>query len=209
MMADSAKSTTAASTSSHDPGLLIIISGPSGVGKTTIARHVEKELGAMFSVSMTTREKTGKDVEGRDYYFVTGEAFEKARENGELLEWAEVFEGLYYGTPRKPVCDALSVGQSILLEIDVQGAIQVKQAMPKALAIFILPPGEDELLYRLRARGRESEPAIQKRFAKAKREIEQAESCGIYDHFIVNDDLGRACNDAIGCVMQRLQSQNG
>lgn len=184
-------------------GLMLIISGPSGVGKTTITHHVEKQLNAVFSVSMTTRPKTAGDVEGKDYCFVTVERFEQARDAGELLEWAEVF-GHFYGTPRKPVEKAMAEGRLVICEIDVQGAIQIKRNMPDAFALFVLPPSEDVLLERLRRRAREDESIIQRRFRKAKAEIEQARSCDAYDEFIVNDDLTKAIEQAVSLIEGRL-----
>jgi len=181
------------------PGLLLIISGPSGVGKTTITRAVEQQLGGTFSVSMTTREKTEDDLEGRDYYFVTHDAFQRYIDAGELLEWAEVF-GDYYGTPRSPVQQSLDEGRLVILEIDVQGASQIKRKKPDAFAIFILAPSEHALLQRLRERRREDEARIQQRFARAKEEITHARESGIYDAFITNDDLDRAIEKALALV---------
>lgn len=186
------------------PGLLLIISGPSGVGKTTITRSVEQALRAVFSVSMTTRPRAQDDREGIDYFFVTPEQFLAARERGELLESAEVF-GNYYGTPRKPVQDALDAGRLMILEIDVQGAVQVKRAMPDAFAIFVLPPSEDVLLDRLRKRKREEEAVIQRRFNKAKDEIARAKACGVYDEFLVNDVLEETVSRAVCLVKHEMQ----
>ena len=184
-------------------GLLLIISGPSGVGKTTITHHVEKRLNGVFSVSMTTRDKTEADKEGYDYVFVDEESFKAAVKRGELLEWAEVF-GNYYGTPRRPVELAMSQGRLVILEIDVAGAEQVKATMPETLALFVLPPSEEELLTRLRRRNREGEAVIQRRFSKAKAEIDRAKASGAYDHFIVNDTLEHAIEEAVSVVAARL-----
>ncbi len=186
-----------------NPGLLLIISGPSGVGKTTITHEVEKTLGGEFSVSMTTRPQTVADRPGVDYHFVTRQQFEAAREAGQLLEWAEVF-GNYYGTPRGPVDAALTQGRLMILEIDVQGAIKVKEQLPQAYAMFVLPPSLSVLLERLRGRKREDESVIQRRFAKARQEIQLAWDSGIYDDFIVNRDLGKAVAEAVALVRARL-----
>ncbi len=190
-------------TANTSTGLLLIISGPSGVGKTTITRHVEQELGGVFSVSVTTRPKSAADTQGVDYTFVDKAEFERRLDAGLLLEWADVF-GQYYGTPREPVDAALADGQLVLLEIDVQGAVQVKKRMPQAFAIFIEPPSEQALLERLRGRQREDESIIQRRFAKARDEIARARSCGVYDRFIVNDDLDTAKQEAVSSVRSEL-----
>ena len=171
-----------------DLGMLLIISGPSGVGKTTIVHHVERQLGGRFSVSMTTRPKSAGDIEGVDYHFVDQVHFKSLRDSGQLLEWAEVF-GHSYGTPKAPVVEALANGELMILEIDVEGALQVKSKLPEAFAVFLLPPNEEVLLGRLRRRQREDEVAIQRRFAKAKHEIARAHACGVYDAFVVNEDL--------------------
>lgn len=183
-----------------DDGMVLIISGPSGVGKTTITRGVERAIpGAVFSVSATTRPKTDADVEGVDYHFVTDEQFEEMRARGEFLETAGIY-GKKYGTPRSWVGEQLKRGRLVILEIDVQGAISVKGAIPDAYAIFILPPNEDTLLERLRSRRREGEDVIQRRFSEAKSEIEQARTCGVYNEFIVNTVLEDSIARAIGLV---------
>ncbi len=189
---------------SETPGLLLIISGPSGVGKTTITHRVERELDAVFSISMTTRPKTPKDKEGSDYCFVSEDRFKQRRDRGELLEWAEVF-GHYYGTPRQPVEENLAQGRIVILEIDVQGAIQVKRNMPDAFAVFILPPGEATLLERLRSRQRDDEATIQRRFAKAQQEMAAARESGVYDAFIVNDDLDHAVDETLQAIRSEQQ----
>ncbi len=189
---------------SMNNGLLLVLSGPSGVGKTTIARHIEKELGGVFSVSMTTRPKTVKDTEGVDYTFVNREQFERQRGAGEMLEWASVFDH-FYGTPRRPVVEALERGELVILEIDVEGAIQVKIRLPDAFAIFIEPPNEQALLDRLRNRKRDDEAVIQRRFAEAKREIDRARSSQVYDRFIVNEDLSEAMSRAAEIVTSKRQ----
>ncbi len=196
---------------SQDPtnasaGLLLIISGPSGVGKTTITHHVEKRLNGIFSVSMTTRPMTAADKDGYDYVFVDEETFKAAAKRGDMLEWAEVF-GNYYGTPRRPVDLALAAGRLVILEIDVAGAEQVKANLPQSLAVFVLPPSEEELLSRLRRRNREGEAVIQRRFAKAKTEIARAKASGVYDHFITNDTLEHAIEEAVSLVAARLHAE--
>ncbi len=187
--------------------LLVIVSGPSGVGKTTISRAVRDAFpDAALSVSCTTRPKAPTDVDGVDYHFIAEHEFERRVADpegppglGQFLEHAGVY-GKRYGTLRKPVEDALESGRLVILEIDVQGAVQVKTRMPHAFALFILPPSEEALLERLRSRGRDAEEVIQKRFAAAKREIEAAGASGVYDVSIVNRDLGQATAEAIEAV---------
>jgi guanylate kinase len=180
-----------------DNGLLLIISGPSGVGKTTITRGVERSIpGSVFSVSCTTRAKTEADVEGVDYHFVDHDEFQELIDRDAFLEWADVF-GKRYGTRRKWVDEQLHRGRLVILEIDVEGAKQVKAKMPDAFSIFILPPSEEELLRRLQNRKRESEELIAKRFAEAQHEIAEAKSCDVYDKFIINEDLEAAIQEAI------------
>lgn len=189
-------------------GLLLVISGPSGVGKTTITRAVERSIpGSVFSVSCTTRTRTEADVEGVDYHFLTDEVFERMRREGAFLETADVF-GKKYGTPRAWVEEQLARGRLVILEIDVRGAMQVHAHRPDMFGMFILPPSEDALLTRLRGRRREPEDVIQRRFAEAKREIVEAKTSGVYDAFIVNDDLQRAIAQAVD-VVSRERSRRG
>lgn len=187
--------------------LLVIVSGPSGVGKTTISRALRDAFDdADLSVSCTTRPKAPTDTDGVDYHFISEEEFEKRVSDpagpaglGQFLEHAGVY-GKRYGTLRRPVDDALAQGRLVILEIDVQGAVQVKERMPGAFALFILPPSEQSLLARLRGRGRDEEAVIQKRFAAAKREIEAAKQSGVYDVSITNRDLDQATAEAIEAV---------
>jgi guanylate kinase len=192
----------------NSSGMLLVISGPSGVGKTTITRHVEHALDGIFSVSVTTRSPAADDVDGVDYCFIDVDVFKRRRDAGEFLEWAEVFGNLY-GTPRGPIDEAIKAGKLYILEIDVQGAVQIKQKMPDAFAIFVLPPSEDELLNRLRLRQREDEAKIQQRFAKAKAEITRAHECGVYDFFITNDNLDKAVEQAVDIVRDQWDQRKG
>lgn len=185
-------------------GLLLVISGPSGVGKTTIVREVEKRLGGTFSVSATTRPRTPSETEGRDYFFLTQPEFERRIEAGDFLEYARVFGKHLYGTPREPVEQALGAGKLVILEIDVQGGMQVKRAMPGAFLVFIQPPSRETLIERLRQRGREDEATIRERFAEAQREIELARASGVYDRFIINDDLERAIQETCDAVGEAI-----
>jgi len=181
-------------------GMLLVISGPSGVGKTTITRAIERSIpDAVFSVSATTRPKTDADAEGVDYSFLSADEFAARETRGEFLESA-VYAGNRYGTLEAPVDAQLERGRLVILEIDVQGAVQVRAKRPDMFGLFILPPSEETLLKRLRDRKREPEEVIQRRFGEARREIEQARTSGAYDAFIVNDELERAIADAIHTV---------
>jgi guanylate kinase len=192
-----------------DDGLLLIISGPSGVGKTTITRGVERSIAdSVFSVSATTRAKTPADVEGVDYHFVDDDEFERMKSSGAFLETAGVY-GKKYGTPKAPVLEHLRRGRLVILEIDVQGAIQVKKSLPDALAIFILPPSEDVLLERLRERKREGDDQIVKRFNAAKEEIRHARESGVYNVFMVNDDIGASIQRAVDVVRGERARKRG
>jgi guanylate kinase len=171
------------------PGLLIFVSGPSGVGKSTVCRRLAAELPAEFAVSATTRAGKPQDALGKKYQFVEEPQFRQMLERGEFLEYAYVF-GNWYGTLRKPVEEGLVAGRTILLEIDVQGAIQVHKLFPGAMGVFILPPGQDDLLKRLRDRGRDDEATILRRFTEAQQEIRTAEASGVYDLMVVNEDDG-------------------
>ena len=167
-------------------GLLIILSGPSGVGKGTIRKYFEKDerLNLAYSTSMTTRKPRAGEVDGKDYFFSTREDFEKAIKEGGLLEWAE-FVGNYYGTPLKEVNRLRDEGKNVLLEIEVQGAIQVQEKCPDAVSIFIIPPSMEELERRIRGRSTEPEEIIQQRLAKASNEMKMVSQ---YKYIVCNDD---------------------
>ena len=176
-------------------GLLVVISGPSGVGKTSILREVLRRTGAVFSVSATTRAPAAGERDGVDYYFIDRETFQRWVDERRFIEVAQVFGRNWYGTPREPVERQLADGKIVVLDIDVQGAAEVKKYMPECLAIFILPPSEDELHRRLRDRGREDEDAIARRFAEARKEIAFARETGIYDRFVTNEKLAQASDE--------------
>lgn len=181
-------------------GLLIIISGPSGVGKGTVRDFFMKDnsLNLTYSISMTTRKPREKEVDGVDYLFVSKEQFEKAIENGELLEWAE-FVGNYYGTPLSQVEKLRSEGKNVLLEIEVQGAQQVSEKVPDAITIFMIPPTMDELESRIRGRKSEAEEVIQERLAKAEKEMKLIKD---YKYVVCNDDPELAAQ-YIGLIVKR------
>lgn len=173
-------------------GLLIVISGPSGVGKGTVIKEVMKdpELNISYSVSMTTREKREGEQEGVNYYYVSREQFEKTRDEGGLLEWTE-FVGNYYGTPLSEIERLRSEGKNALLEIEVEGCRQVKEKVPDALTIFIVPPSLKELENRIRGRRTEAEEIVQQRLAKASKELEMT---GQYRYVVCNDDIQLAAD---------------
>lgn len=183
-----------------DSGLLVIVSGPSGVGKTTITRGIERSIAdSVFSVSATTRPRTEADVEGVDYHFVDDEEFDRLEAEDRMLETAEVF-GCRYGTPQDWVQEQLRRGRLVILDIDVNGAVQVTKKIPEAMGLFILPPSEGVLLDRLRARKREPEAAIQRRFAEAQREIADARASGVYSAWVVNEDVNHAIEEAVAVI---------
>ncbi len=170
-------------------GRLIVFTGPSGVGKGTLLRSLLKNHPELYlSVSATTREPRPDEIDGKHYYFVTRQEFEQMVAADQLLEWAE-FAGNYYGTPRLPVEQQTRHGKSMILEIELEGARQVRQSFPDALRIFILPPSFDELENRIRKRSQDSEAAIARRLERARAEIAAAAE---FDIQIVNDDLSTA-----------------
>jgi guanylate kinase len=171
-------------------GLLLVMSSPSGAGKTTLSRRL---LGAdpnvAMSVSVTTRQPRPGEVNGKDYHFIAQDEFARLRDGGELLEYAEVF-GNFYGTPKRPVAEALQAGRDVLFDIDWQGTQQLAQAMEEDLVrIFILPPSAEELRERLIGRAQDSASTVAKRMAKAADEISHWPE---YDYVIVNEDIDRA-----------------
>ena len=170
-------------------GALFVITGSSGTGKTTLVQAALKQIPDLcFSVSATTRPIRPGEQDGVDYHFHDMQRFNSLVDEGQMLEWAEVY-GNRYGTPRAPVQAALSRGQSIVLDIDVQGAEQVRAAMPEAIQIFVLPPSIDALETRLRGRSTDSEEVIQKRMAEARVQLSR---CNEFDYLVVNDDLASA-----------------
>ena len=175
-------------------GVLIVLVGPSGVGKSTISRRLEEQLSVWYTVSVTTRPKKPQDDQGKTYDHVDKQEFFRRLDSNQFLEYAQVY-GDYYATPKHPALDHMAAGKDVLLEIDVQGALQVRYHYPDALLIFILPPDEPTLLQRLRDRGRDSAEDILKRFTAAKREIHMAKGSRAFDTMVVNDSLDRAVEE--------------
>jgi guanylate kinase len=170
-------------------GRLFVIAAPSGAGKTSLVRALmERETGLRFSISYTTRPQRPTEQHGRDYFFVGREEFGRMVANGEFLEHARVFDN-YYGTSRRQVGEALAAGQDLILEIDWQGAAQIRAALPECISIFILPPSRPELERRLRGRGTDAEDVIQRRLRDAASDMTHWRE---FDHVVVNDDFATA-----------------
>ena len=189
-------------TASHHPGLLIVLCGPSGVGKSTISRELQERHNVRYTVSVTTRERRPGDEDAKDYEYVSKEEFFRRLDHDEFLEYAQVYDA-YYGTPKHPALDDLAAGRDVLLEIDVQGALQVRFQYANALLIFILPPDAPTLLQRLRDRGREGEEEIQKRFRAAKREVHMAKGAHAFDFFVINDTVDRAVEEIVKIIKHK------
>ena len=180
-------------------GKLIILSGPAGAGKGTLRSILfDKVEGLIFSVSCTTRKPRPKEIEGKDYFFVEKQEFQAMVESGAFLEWATV-HGECYGTPRKEVLDVLEHGRSVILEIDVQGALQVKENFPDAVTIFIYPPNKEILEKRLKQRGTDSASSITLRLKNAENEMQTSSA---YDYVVVNDEVERASQELIRIVRE-------
>ncbi|MCX5663562.1 MAG: guanylate kinase [Planctomycetota bacterium] len=185
-------------------GLLLVLSGPSGVGKTSIVHELLQRFDGVFSVSATTRQAGPGEVDGRDYQFISESEFQNMINEDRFLEYAQVFSRSWYGSPREPIEAALKNGRLAILDIDVQGAEIVRAKYPQMYGVFVLAPSEEELLHRLRLRGREDEAAIQRRFAASTKEIARARIGKTYDDFVVNDDLARATDTICALVAKRM-----
>jgi len=189
-------------------GLMLILSSPSGAGKTTLAGKLLKEFSDMeLSISATTRKPRGAEIDGVDYHFITKQEFEQKAKDGEFLEYAKVLGRDFYGTPKAPVEAALANGRDVLFDIDWQGAQQLKQSAASDLVkVFILPPSMEELERRLRGRGHDSEEVVADRMKRAKAEISH---WGEYHYVIVNEDVAQSLADlrAILAAERRLRKR--
>ena len=190
----------------NDKGRLIVISGPSGAGKSTVVfKAIEGRDDMCFSTSVTTRKPRPNEVDGREYFFVDLDRFKEMVDNDELLEHAE-YVANSYGTPRKYVEDKLESGLNVLLDIEVQGARQIKEKKPDAVLIFIIPPSLDELKRRLVARGTDTERAIEARLIRARQEYKEAD---FYQYIIVNDDAEKAAKELSAIITaERCKAEN-
>ena len=180
-------------------GLLLVVSGPSGAGKGTICKALlNKNDQIILSVSATTRKPRNGEVHGVNYFFIEKEEFTKMIENGEFLEYAQIYDN-FYGTPKAAIIECLEKGQDVILEIEMQGARQIKEVYPEGVFIFVLPPSLEELKSRIVGRGTETQEEIEKRFSCAFEEINQIVN---YDYFIVNEDIEKSVSDveAIICA---------
>ncbi|CAN2534995.1 Guanylate+kinase [Methylocapsa aurea] len=185
-------------------GIVLILSSPSGAGKTTLTRMLlqNRELDLTLSISVTTRPRRSSEVDGIHYFFISKTRFESMRDNGELLEWAEV-HGNYYGTPRGPVDEILGEGRDALFDIDYQGTQQVREKMGvDTVTVFILPPSMKELRARLERRAEDSREAIERRLENARNEIQRWKQ---YDYVLVNDDLQRSFDDLLAILRAERQ----
>jgi guanylate kinase len=180
-------------------GRLVVISGPSGVGKSSIVEAVLARTDARFSVSATTRPARPREIEGVDYRFVTADAFDRLRSNGDLLEWA-TYGGNQYGTPADGVLAMIAEGHDVILDIENEGAKQVKAAYPDALMIFVKPPNPAVLAERLMRRGDTPDEDMERRLAVAAQQTAEADA--MYDHIVVNEDLVDAITEVLDILKQ-------
>lgn len=181
----------------NNDGILVLFSGPSGVGKDTVLDVVlDKDKTLQRSISLTTREKRENEVDGRDYYFISSSEFEDLIDRGEVLEFARYGKNLY-GTPKKPVDKWLSEGKTVILKIEVKGAQKIKEMYPDSVAVFLMPPSMNELETRLRCRGTETEDDIRRRLEIACDEVKKSSD---YDYIVVNDELDSASDNVLAII---------
>lgn len=183
-------------------GFLIVLSAPSGSGKTSIAKAIlQKYPDMLFSVSATTRSPRGGEQNGKDYFFLSREEFLSRKEKGDLVEWEEIY-GDYYGTLKSEVDKALGAGRVMMFDVDVKGALSIKKKYPRAVLIFIRPPGIEALRERLVKRKTEGEEALRRRIARAEMELQQG---GLFDYQVVNDDLQKAIAEVDGIIRKHTK----
>lgn len=177
---------------------LLVIAGPTAVGKGTVVRRIlETNSDIVLSVSATTRQPRKGEIDGESYFFLTDAEFDQLISSGEMLEFAVVHGQHRYGTPKQPVLAAIEAGKNVLLEIDIQGARQVKSQMPEAITVFIAPPSWDELVRRLKGRGTEDDAEMQRRLATARIELEAQDQ---FDHVVINDDVAKCAQSVVDLV---------
>lgn len=184
-------------------GSLFIVSGPSGTGKGTVCTELIKHDNIFLSISATTRDKRVGEEDGVTYFYTSAEKFKQMIDDNQMLEYA-VYSGNYYGTPKKAVEDMLAAGKNVILEIEVQGALKVKQKMPEAVLIFVVPPSIAELKKRLIERGRENKEEIKRRIGEARREFSQLPK---YNYVVVNDNLDRCVGDVLDIINETNEKQ--
>ncbi len=181
-------------------GHIIVVSAPSGAGKTTLLRYLHRRMPDLhYSISATTRPPRKNEIPGEDYYFMDKLEFSQKAEQGEFAEWQKVHDN-YYGSPREPIDRAVSEGWTVVMDIDVQGKLQLDTVYPDAVGILILPPSMEALETRLRRRGTDSEYVIKRRLENASAEITVAETQGKYEYTILNDDLEKAKQEIVQLV---------
>ncbi len=184
---------------SDSKGILLVLVGPSGVGKSTIARRLLEKIDLCYIVSATTRPRKPGEEKGKTYDHITRDEFLKRLDADEFLEYASVYDD-YYATPKHPTLECIAAGRNVMLEIDVQGALQIRYHYPGALLVLLLPPSEQTLLQRLTERGRDKPEEIQRRFRSARREIQMAKGSGVFEHMVVNDNLDRAVSEILQLI---------
>ena len=189
------------STTEHS-GFLVVLVGPSGVGKSTIANALAERMNIKYIASATTRPKEKGEEAGKTYEHISREEFFRRLDLDAFLEYAQVYDN-FYGTPKHPALDYIAAGQDVLLEIDVQGALQIRYQYPDALLVFILPPDAQTLLKRLTDRGRDPPDEIVKRFRAAKREVRMAKGSRAFDHMVINDTVDRAVEEIIKTIKHK------